>query len=186
MKKLIVVLAFVLLPIVSHAEVDKRAGVEFLSPLVQQIVQLLYDRIHELSAEIESVKRLTVNDRIRELEIEVRDLKLTNQSLRNTVQYEQSKPTPQCPQFGAVKSQAEIDRENKIASLKQQILEISLTSNDLQKEYNRVNSVYAAKGSGVTAFETSEWNREIRRLNDEMVSLNTDRQRLQAQLNAVQ
>src|SRR3989344_6593591 len=58
MKKYLLILSFVFLPVISHAETDRRAGIEFLSPLVQQIVQLLYDRIHELNVQIDNLKFL--------------------------------------------------------------------------------------------------------------------------------
>lgn len=57
MKKYIVALALVLIiPNVSYASVDKQAGVEFLSPLVQTIIQLLQDRIAVLTQEVELLK----------------------------------------------------------------------------------------------------------------------------------
>lgn len=181
MKKFVIVSLFLILPFTASAEVDKRAGVEFQSPLVQQIVQLLYERIHDLSAQVEKVKSLNTNDRIKELEAEVRDLKLTNQSLRNTVVYEQSKPVPQCP-LGVVKPQAE--KENKIASLKQQILEISLKTIELQKELNQIRSIYYVKYAVTN--KSVEGDAEIKRLMEKMASLELDKQGLQTQLNFLQ
>lgn len=54
MKKYLVVGLLLLLPLTASA--DSKAGLEFLTPLVQQIITLLHDRIAVLSAEVQFLR----------------------------------------------------------------------------------------------------------------------------------
>lgn len=61
MKKALVgaLIISVFVPSVAFAQVDRAAGVEFLSPLVQTIVRLLQDRIGVLQARISELEKGT-------------------------------------------------------------------------------------------------------------------------------
>lgn len=56
MKKTIAIALLVLAPMSVSANVDKQAGIEFLSPLVQTIIQLLQERIAVLAQEVAFLK----------------------------------------------------------------------------------------------------------------------------------
>ena len=56
MKKYLVVLAILALPVVSVAQASRQAGIEYLTPLVQQIIGLLQERIFTLQSELNACK----------------------------------------------------------------------------------------------------------------------------------
>lgn len=56
MKKILVVLAILALPVVSIAQINRQAGIEYLTPLVQQIIGLLQERIFILQSELNACR----------------------------------------------------------------------------------------------------------------------------------
>ena len=83
MKKLLIVVLF-LVPVGASAQVDRESGVQFFTPLVQNIIRLLRERITVLQArvtELESVQCVGSNAKQRISELDTRITALKNEKL---------------------------------------------------------------------------------------------------------
>src|SRR3990167_8935556 len=101
MKKYLVVWGILALPVVSVAQASRQAGIEYLTPLVQQIIGLLQESIFTLQSELNACKagKTIVKEVIKEVPIYV---ERTNK--------------PENPEIGQVKDEI-LKLQNKLSEL---------------------------------------------------------------------
>lgn len=156
MKKIVIyiaVVAILLSPITASAQTDEKAGIQFLSPLVQNIIQLLYDRIAELTNQIELLK------------------------LQKGVVFVDV--PQQCPAFSGV----EVKQTNpRIEFLNNEIYKISLEIIAKDRAIDDANRERTLAG-GSTASQTAKWNRTIEQYAYDIQVLQNNRETLASELN---